>query len=281
MKINTWTSDEINFLTDNFSIYGMKYCSDKLKYKNSKISAMTHKLGLKINKDKKIKYCGKSNETCNINPDLFYNITTKETSYILGLLWADGFLNKSGRSYNLGVGMIKNDILTLKSIFDNVGKWNFYETKGQKITWNDQIRVVTNNKRIFDFLIENDYHLKSHSSANKILNKIPGKLHQYFFRGLIDGDGCFYYKKNGKSTMRQFTISSTYNQDWEYVSLLFEILKIKYSINRIIRKKSSYSQIRITNKQGIKYLGEYVYNDFDNEKIGLLRKYEKYCEIIN
>jgi len=281
MKKNTWTSEEIKFLNDNFPTKGVKFCSVHLNYSISKINNMSYKLGLKINKDVKIKYVGKPNNMCNVNPELFFSITTKEVSYILGLMWADGFLNKTGRSYNLGVNMIKDDIILIKKTFDEIGIWNFFESKRKRETWKDQIRVVTNNKRIFNFLLENGYNQKSFISADIIISKIPENLQHYFYRGLIDGDGCFYYKKNKKSTMRQLTITSTYNQNWEYLVLLYKKLNIKFAITKVVRKKSSYSIIRISNKRGINNLGNYIYNGYEIDNIGLHRKYVKYLNIIN
>ena len=50
-------------------------------------------------------------------------------------------------------------------------------------------------------------------------------------------------------------------------------LGIKYSIS----VGKSGSQIRITNKKGIKLFGNYIYQNYDD--IGLSRKYKKYLEI--
>ena len=144
-----------------------------------------------------------------------------------------------------------------------------------------QTNVITNNKRILNFLIEHDFDKKSYMSADKILSKIPDELKHYFFRGLIDGDGCFYYYKpeNG-STLRQFALASSYEQDWSYFEKLCKEKNIKYNIKRTIGKNSSSSVIRITNKDGILKLGEYIYKDLHEDNIGLIRKYEKYKLII-
>ena len=95
---------------------------------------------------------------------------------------------------------------------------------------------------------------------------------------MFDGDGCFYY--NEKNNSKQFVLTSTYEQDWGYFESLCNRLEIKYKINRIINKKSSYSIVRITNKSGINKLGSYIYNNFECDKIGLTRKYDKFISII-
>ena len=284
MRKNTWTENEIEFLIKNYSIMGVDYCAKKLGYNNVKIFKMTNKLKLRLTKEIRTKNQSKNPEKCNINPNLFYSADTKEVVYLLGLIWADGFLNSSnnGRNYNLGFTMIKKDIENIKPMLDFIGKWHYYERKQAVESWKSSINVITNNKRIFDFLVQNDYDKKSYISADKILNKIPDNLKHYFFRGLIDGDGCFYYYIPEKgSTLRQFTLVSTYKQDWSYFESLCGKLNIKYKIKRIISKKSSSSIIRITNKDGIKKLGNYIYNGKEDDNIGLIRKFIKFKELIN
>ena len=82
------------------------------------------------------------------------------------------------------------------------------------------------------------------------------------------------------STLRQFTLASSYEQDWSYFEELCKEKNIKYNIKRTIGKKSSSSVIRITDEDGILKLGEYIYKDFHEDKIGLIRKYEKYKLIV-
>lgn len=285
MKQNTWTADELNFLKINYPKYGANYCSEKLGYSISKIQNTTHKLDIKLLSDVKSILIAKPTNKCNINPDLFYNITTKEISYLLGIIWSDGFLNpsKNGNNHQLGFTIVKDDFDVIKPVLDSIGKWHYYKRKQQIETWRPTINVITNNKRIFSFLVEHDYDKKSYISADKILSKIPNELKHYFFRGLIDGDGCFYhYTPKKGSTLRQFALASTYEQDWGYFEELCDNLKIRYRIKRVktINKKTgnenNSSVIRITNKDGIKRLGDYIYNNFENDDIGLKRKYTKF-----
>lgn len=277
-KKNTWTEDEILVLKENYPKYGLKVCLKLINYPTDKIRRMCHKLGLKIDKDKKEKYKGKPNIDCNVNPNLFYNINQKEVVYLLGLMWSDGFLNKTKNCSTVGIKMVSEDIDVLLPVINKIGKWNIYKRNiiGNKPT----TTISTNNKRIFDFLVENDYGKKSFESPNKILSRIPAHLIFYFFRGIIDGDGCFYFKKQKNTCLRQLTISSTYDQDWSYVDTLLEKMNIKYSIIKIKRLNSSYSIIRITNKKGIHKLGQYIYQDFEIDNIGLKRKFQKFKQII-
>jgi hypothetical protein len=174
--------------------------------------------------------------------------------------------------------LLINCNLDKKSSLEKIGRWNYYERKQNVDTWKPSVNIITNNKRIYNFLVDNDYDKKSKVSADKILNKIPNELKHYFFRGLIDGDGCFYY--NEKNNLKQFILISTHEQDWGYFESLCNQLEIKYTIKRIINKKSSYSIVRITNKSGINKLGSYIYGNFEYDKIGLIRKYDKFISII-
>jgi hypothetical protein len=283
MKKHKWTIEEENWLTNNYKHLGPDKSAEILGLTKSQIMARTFKLKLKLPIEFKNLLQSIKSEKCNINPDLFYNISTKEISYLLGLIWADGFLNpsKNGKNSNLGFTMVKEDIDIIKPMLESIGKWNYYERKQPVESWKPSINVITNNKRILNFLIEHDFDKKSYISADKILTKIPDELKHYFFRGLIDGDGCFYYYKpeNG-STLRQFALASSYEQDWFYFEELCKEKNIKYNIKRTTGKKSSSSVIRITNKDGIRKLGEYIYDGFDLDNIGLDRKIIKYKLII-
>lgn len=104
---------------------------------------------------------------------------------------------------------------------------------------------------------------------------IKGDMIRYFIRGVLDGDGCIYFK-NGCT---QIYIASTYIQNWNYLIKLMDGLSVKYSIRRIKNKNSSYSLFYIGGvRNSLKFI-DWIYKDYDN--IGLSRKYKKYTEILN
>lgn len=274
-----WTKEKIQLLKDNYSNNDSKYCSELIGLPQNTIKNMVRKLKLKLSDE----MFSKSRVDCkgrtNVDYEKFIKLNTPEIIYFLGLLWSDGYLYDNGKgSYNISIGIAEEDMLTIESHLDKIGKWTKRVNKNKKIsTWKPTKTIMTNNKRIFDFLSENGYKSKSTTSADKIISKIPKNLLHYFFRGLSDGDGCFYIHKS-RTTQRQFSISSTTEQDWSYMENLFSDLGIKYSIS--VQKGGSGSQIRITNKDGIILLGEFIYKSYCSDKIGLKRKYDKYCEIV-
>lgn len=284
MKQYKWTKTDDEWLINNYGKLTPNECAIKLGLRKSQLQNRIYKLGLKLPKKIRNKLRSKAADNCNINPNLFNNLNSPEIIYLLGLMWADGFLNKSKNGYNhqLGFTMVEEDLIIIKPIIDSIGKWNYHKRKQTNKNWKPSINVITNNKRIYEFLINHNYNEKSQISADKILSKIPDYLKHYWFRGLIDGDGCFYYyKPKSGSVLRQFALASTYNQDWSYFEKLCNELKIFYKIKKNKNYKSSSSYVRITNKNGIKKLGEYIYQNYNIDNIGLKRKYDKYNLIIH
>ena len=91
----------------------------------------------------------------------------------------------------------------------------------------------------------------------------------------MDGDGCFYMSPD--KTSRQFCITSSYEQDWKYMENAFNKLGVRYKIKKQISKLGNKSsQIRVTSPFDIKLFGEWIYENYENDKIGLPRKYEKW-----
>ena len=258
-----WSEKEINFLIENYGEMDRYTCSKELGIPVEKIIYLVRKLGLK--KNKSLKY------------EEFKNINKPYTAYILGFMWADGYISKDGRHFN--VSGVEEDINEIEPLFDNIGSWCKHKDNREKYGWKNSKTLIGSNKEIYNFLIQNDYAKKSFLSAEKILDKIPDNLKHYFFRGLIDGDGCFYYNK--KNYLRQFVLASTYEQDWIYFERLCENLNVKYVVKRLKRfnkktnKENKSSCVRVLGKDILK-LGEYIYSGDD---LGLSRKKNKYKQI--
>jgi hypothetical protein len=193
---------------------------------------------------------------------------TPESVYILGLLWADGTINKKNNSITLEC--VKDDVDVFYPIFQTTGEYGLYvrERKNRRI----QGIITCCSLELSRFLKENDYNIKSISTPSKILSKIPDDLKYYFFLGWSDGDGCFYFNED-QSTV-QFTMSGTYEQDWSILSDKCNELKIEYRIDQIITKKNyKSSSFRICKGNDVIKFGDYIYN---TSNFGLLRKRDKY-----
>ncbi len=253
-----WSKDEINFLINEYPLNNRYYCSDVLEIPVEQIVYKIRKLKLK--KEKSLKFSE------------FEKIENSYVAYILGFMWADGHINNDGRHFN--IGGIKEDIEEIEPLFYKLGNWSKSIQDRTKNGWKTAVYLIGSNKEIYNFLLENDYKIKSQASADKILSKIPDDLKHYFFRGLIDGDGCFYHK----GYTRQFALTSSYEQNWDYFEILCKSLQIKYTIKHVINlnkktnKENKSSVFRILGKEIIK-LGNYIYQ---GNECGLTRKLNKF-----
>lgn len=212
-----------------------------------------------------------------VNFRLFETEFTKESVYILGILWADGHIREKSRLTSLNC--VENDINDILPVFLKTGDW----LVSKKINKTHKDKVVKTQKKLstttwglFDILKKYDYLVKSSSAPNGIICKIPHELRKYWFRGFLDGDGCI---KLGKKYGVEVVFTAPYNQDWSFMKLLCNELNVDFSIDNRLVKKGGYSHFRINKKKHVKIICDYIYSDFDN--IGLTRKYKKYKDVIN
>jgi hypothetical protein len=211
-----------------------------------------------------------------VNYSLFDSDFTKESVYILGLLWADGHIRQQQRLTSINCS--ETDINEVIPVFSKTGEWRVSKIiektfNGKKVK--NQKRISTSTWGLFEILSQYDYLDKSFSSPNKILNLIPNELKKYWFRGFLDGDGCV---KIGKKYGVEIVFAGNYEQDWTFMVNLCNELKINFSIDKRIVKNGKYSHFRINKKNDVKILGEFIYSEYDN--IGFSRKYNKFLEVI-
>jgi hypothetical protein len=244
--------------------FGATDISKMLKIRQTTIKKIIDDNNLKLIKNRRI------------NIEDFYNIQKKEISYLLGLIWSDGHVAKRNNMVN--IECISEDMLFFKEILDRIGKWSYHnrqrnDSRNTKPSTNAYIC----DSLLHEFLEKNDYLEKSLKSPNIIMSKISKELVKYFVLGIIDGDGCFYYKENIAS---QFILTGTLKQDWDLFIEIFNSIDVDCSIVRFPSKKTGYSQLRVTNKNDIRKIGKFIYFTFEDDGIGLRRKYEKYKLIV-
>jgi intein/homing endonuclease len=206
----------------------------------------------------------------------WFNISFKKLTddeiYLLGFLWADGYLSNKNRS--LQCEIILDDFLDLEKTFNNVGQWGRYLRSGgfkKGVNRRKRMLLTISDVELVRKFISFDFHKKNYICPKKLLKKIPIKKRFLFYRGYSDGDGCFYITEKAK----HFFIGSTYNQDWSHIKYLFESLSIKnYSVQKIISKLNHKdSRIRVSSKDAVVKIANYLYKD--RLDLGLKRKYEK------
>jgi len=221
-------------------------------------------------------------------PEKLMNPNTAEAAYVLGFLFAEGAIENNKSNSRVGVFNLKTDMEHLVNIFMSLGNWKmrYINNKNRQTV----INLRLSSKVFINFLLEHDYVPNTGYSACKILAEIPKKLHPYWFRGLTDGDGCFYKQKTFKDKKRnsgtnRYSCFSRYDQDWIYFENLLKELNIKYSIQYRIRniqnKEHKSSVLCFSKRNDIIKFGDYIYQNYPEDGIGLPRKYEKFLQIKN
>lgn len=198
----------------------------------------------------------------------FFPVDTPEKAYSLGLLWADGYLIESSGYYRIGIETVEADMVDFEPILRKLGYWAGFCR--QRPNRQPQKSLSCYGVKLFKYLTSLGYKSKSGASAYRILKEIPLNLQHYWFRGLFDGDGCLYV---GAQCV-QLSISSSFSQDWSFLTKLLKKLDVAHTLVRRGYNKNShrYSLVRSSRKEHIKKFLSYIYQ---GEQFGLQRKRNK------
>lgn len=281
MKFKKYSQEEINYLIENYNKLGAKHCSEYLNRPVDSLRSLAYKkLKIKVSKECRSKYNKgkifiKDINDYSVISTQFTNVDTPISAYILGLIWADGYIKHSNHIYSISLSTTYPDANYFIPLFLKTGKWKIYNFKHKNSNWKLSCTIKTHNFYLSKFLTENDYITKSNASADKILSLIPENLQHYWFRGLLDGDG---YIMTGSKYSVGF--ASSIDQDWTYLEKLAKKLGIKYFISKRNYKSGQSSTFCISNRDDSLILLNYIYNNYISDNIGLSRKYNKYKNIV-
>lgn len=271
-----YTEYELDYLQNNYPNIGCKACSQHLNREYWSLKRKALSMGLRVSEQaidiiRHSKF--RSVEKLSVNPQHFIDIKTSHHAYLLGFIWGDGYIHKKG--HKIIINICESDGITLEETILKTGNWhrNIYYTKIE--THQNAMRFSISNKRLYNFLYELGYDVKSYISHQKILEYIPDNYKHLWLRGLIDADGSFYYGKN-----KGFCIASTYEQDWDYLLSFFNKLQIFPKVRRRIHLFGKNSEFCFSRYLFFKILSNYIYpNGWDD--IGLKRKFNRCQEIIS
>ncbi len=261
---------ELRWLKTNFPILGCLACSERLGINKDSLLRRMNKMNIYVDRDilkERIAEQNYNNFIPKYNLKDWINVKKPEIAYILGLLWADGYIQYK-RSYAVRIHLVKEDFDKIIWIFDNVATWHKRKEKRSNLRHQIMLDVRIFGRDLVKYLISKDYHAKSYKSAQKILKTIPKHLKHYFFRGLFDGDGTI-----SKDEFR-LKIFSGYNQDWNFMPKYFN--KYKWMV-----WNGGGSCAAVSNKKDLLRFGEFIYKNADKDKMYLPRKYKRYLHLKN
>lgn len=251
-----FTQEEIEYVKQNYYTSTNKQLANALGFSEKLVMYIVH--DLKLSKKRKI------------NKHYFGNIDTALKAYLLGYIYADGWVvyNPNSNNYELGMELQIDDEYILAKINEELGAQNIIQHNKPRDIWaNDVLRRKgwTSRLRVYSKDIVED--LMSHGvlpckSSRDVLPNVDDEFFFDFLRGYIDGDGCFYTSKGYtymhitcaskavlellQTKLRRFGIDTKIYTEREKKHRLacVNIHEMKKLVNKLYGEKDSFCLIR-------------------------------------
>jgi len=195
----------------------------------------------------------------------FFDEINEESSYFIGLLFADGSISDKGK---ITLNLSKKDIEIIEVFKQklNTNKPIFSVKKTNSLSFSFQNKMISEQLKNFG-LIPNK------SLILKFSDKIPNKYLKDYIRGYFDGDGCVSITKNKHTSSLRVHFVGTYEMLEGIQNVLIKELNItKTKINQLTKGKNTF-QFEIRRKNDIILFRDFIYY---NNCICLTRKKEKF-----
>lgn len=256
-----FSNEQEKYIRDNYLIMNYRDIGDQLGFTERQIRGW-------INHN-----CPKKNRT--INDYYFDDIDTPLKAYLLGYIYADGWVvyDVTTSTYELGMQLQSQDKYILDKINDELGGINeiYHLNPKEKVIKGthtksgnmDYLRVYS--KHLVEALIK--HGIVQNKTKSNTFPVVQQDLFFDFLRGYIDGDGC-YYKDKRENTFMHITCSSI--QPLLYIQsilLTYDIQTTIYSENE------SKHRLMCHNIANMKRLVDHLY--YEDGLFCLQRKYEK------
>lgn len=218
-----------------------------------------------------------------VQEDFFRCIDNEEKAYILGLIYADGFVGDEHYN-NIVLGL--NDKELVESIAGILkftgevrkGKKGGFENSKETYVLNFSSEIMTSDLRGYG-----PYPNKSLTLTD--LPNINDNLFKHFIRGYFDGDGSIILSRH-----TSYHKVAGVTKKYEYPSYIFMLLGTKQFLENVANKmelehyqitKTKTEEIkclRVCAKCDLKSLFNYLYG---NSNLYLKRKYDKWLDVLS
>lgn len=255
MEFKRWTSEELEYLKNNYQDKSYKEIGEYLGRKEQAIRSKMHCLGLK----KSIHHC---------NYDYFKNIDTEDKAYWLGFIYADGNVNnaKNTLRINLQGGDYRHLSKLNKCIEGNFNVRVFDEKHGDKTYPMCQILVYSTNM-VCDLI---NHGVVPNKTDKIIFPELQNDLIRHFIRGYFDGDGSICERKH-KKRLSDLACSFTCGS-LQFLEKLRQILFENNIKSYLVNTEGNKTYLSFAGLQNPDTFLHYIYDD---ATIYLDRKYYK------
>jgi len=254
MTLKRWTREETEYLKQNFNNKTYKEIGDILGRSEDAIQIRLCRLKLTTPKKEA--------------NDNFFNIWSSDMAYILGYIITDGNVYNN----TLRIDLSRKDIDVLEYMVKHIAP-SYSIEKYSRITIGTKMRdyctLRINSKKIIESLFK--LGVIERKTGREILPSCPDQFKPDLLRGIFDGDGSVWYKKNNNLGMEIISASE---------SFLYSVKNdLGFNLGRLIKRvsKSTGREYFIwrTDTQGhIRQIANFMY--YNGHPFCLQRKKERF-----
>lgn len=256
-----WTNEEEQYLTDNYEFGDLNKISKKLN-RTRKAIAERAKL-LKLRRDSEI-----VREQCKkyaVNEG-FFKIWSKNMSYILGLICADGNVTQRCDGNRLSICLHKDDSYLIEDIYKAM-------SSSHRVYYSKNIaKLNIENKVLYNDLLKLGITPAKSKTIGKV--NVPEEYISDFIRGVLDGDGSVDSKrKRAKIVTASNDFAKCLSGMLDKINVEHKLYNEGYIYNK---EKTDFYVIKILKRVAVKRLYNLMYK---NAKLFLTRKKKAFVDM--
>ena len=205
-----------------------------------------------------------------VKEDIFQNIDTEEKAWMLGFIYADGYIDSSKTKLKFTLAEKDKDVLEkIKSILRSnspIKRKEGRQIKGTDYFGSSTVTLMISNAQICQDLEKHGAFYKKSLKLQFPLF-LKDELIRHFIRGYFDGDGSITF---GRHDFPKISIAS----NKEFLEEIHDILlKENITSNIYASNRSKVNSLEINAKSSVEKFLNYIYKD---SNIFMERKYQRY-----